>query len=558
MAFFRQLMTLIIKNFQIALIRHPVSTIIRAFILPVFLAAFLAYARNLFVPPSQYGIASSSPVRSLADALHQESSGRDTVAFVNSGFAGGDIDQVIASLSATVTAEGKIVQKLEQQNALLEVCKTTLRGVSRCYAAAVFYSSPNEGPGGIWNYTLRADGALGETIDVHKSTNDAELYGTPLQHTIDFTIASQNTTIDQSSLPSSILQYPYTAQTEKQRETNIRTRFMSGIIQDLAVAFFIAMVVVVYQLVGFMASEREMGMSQLIEAMMPNLRRWQPQIARLLSYCLAFHVLYTPGRLIVSIILSRGIFTQTSVGIIIPFHFLAGLSLSSWSIFGGAFFKKAQLSGISVTIISLLLGVVAQVIAKSGSAAIAILSLLFPPMNYVFFIIFLARWEAQDKSANLLKSAPESPWGLPGIVLMLFCVIHTIIYFILGALIERKLYGTASRGRTVATDDQQSTHTVELEHFTKEWQPNWLVRRMPKLLGKTGQTVLAVNDLTLTALRGQIYCLLGANGSGKSTTLDAICGLNTVTSGSIKVDGRGGLGVCPQKVHQHSYPICSC
>jgi len=56
-----------------------------------------------------------------------------------------------------------------------------------------------------------------------------------------------------------------------------------------------------------------------------------------------------------------------------------------------------------------------------------------------------------------------------------------------------------------------------------------------------------VNDLTLTARKGQIMVLLGANGSGKSTTLDAIAGLNTVTSGSISVDTRGGLGYAPQK-----------
>ena len=34
--------------------------------------------------------------------------------------------------------------------------------------------------------------------------------------------------------------------------------------------------------------------------------------------------------------------------------------------------------------------------------------------------------------------------------------------------------------------------------------------------------------------------------SGKSTTLDAIAGLTPVTSGSIAVDFRHGLGFCPQ------------
>jgi ABC-type transport system involved in multi-copper enzyme maturation permease subunit len=55
---------------------------------------------------------------------------------------------------------------------------------------------------------------------------------------------------------------------------------------------------------------------------------------------------------------------QNFCGILIVFNLLAGLALSSFSILGGSFFKKAQLSGISTTIISLLLAVLAQVIGK--------------------------------------------------------------------------------------------------------------------------------------------------------------------------------------------------
>src|SRR3569833_3576832 len=59
--------------------------------------------------------------------------------------------------------------------------------------------------------------------------------------------------------------------------------------------------------------------------------------------------------------------------------------------------------------------------------------------------------------------------------------------------------------------------------------------------------VVAVNALSLTAVRGQILALLGANGSGKSTTLDASAGINKLTSGTISIDGTGGLGIAPQK-----------
>jgi len=507
----------------------------------------------LFIPPSHYGIGSTTPVRSLANALNAATGGRDTVVFVNNGFTGGDIEGVIQQVAQPAGAEGKIVKVLSNEADLQTVCRNSLRGVSTCFAAAVFYASPTEGNGGIWNYTIRADGALGLKIDTTNAKNDAEVYAIPLQHAIDFTIASLNTTIDRSALPNQVMEYPYTSKTQKQRNDDIRVRYMGGIIDILAVAFFIGIVGVTYQLVGMMASERELGMSQLIEAMMPNKRRWEPQVVRLASHHLAFDIIYLPGWIGMALILSYGVFSKTSVGILIVFNLLAGLALSSFSILGGSFFKKAQLSGISTTIISLLLAVLAQVIGKTNSGTVAILSLLFPPMNYVFFTILMARWERQNIGTNLLKAGPENPWGLPGIVLWAFLIIQILVFPILGALVERALYGTASKGRTVTSDGENLTRAVELSSFSKRYRPNLFSRHIGPLFGKRRETVFAVNDLNLTVMRGQIMVLLGANGSGKSTTLDAIAGLSKLSSGTINVDGTGGLGVCPQKVG--NYPL---
>lgn len=80
------------------------------------------------------------------------------------------------------------------------------------------------------------------------------------------------------------------------------------------------------------------------------------------------------------LVLAFTIFTKTSPVVLLIFHILLGLSLTSFSIFGAAFFHKAQLSGISTTIISLLLGVIAQFL-KPSAGTVAILGLLFPPMN---------------------------------------------------------------------------------------------------------------------------------------------------------------------------------
>lgn len=547
MGLLRQTWTLSKKNMRIAFWRHAFTTTIRAFFLPVIFMLFLSYSRNLFIPVSYYGVATPTPVRSLTDAMGAAGAGRNTLVFVNNGFLGGDIERVIDQVAAPLKSAGKTVKIVQQQADLLTHCKGSLRAVSKCFGAAVFYSSPNEGPDGMWNYTLRADGALGNTIDIRNANNDVEIYTIPLQSAIDLAIASQNSTIDQSALPKTVLQYPFTDENEQQRKDQIRTRFMSGITQILAVAFFIAVVGVIYQLVGAMASERELGMAQLLEAMMPNRQRWQPQFARLASYHIAFSLIYLPGWIVMSLILARGVFAKTNVAIIVIHHLLTGLSLASFAIFGASFFKKAQLSGIATTIIALLLGVLAQVLYQASTGAVAILSLLFPPMNYTYFIIYIARWERQNIGANMIKGAPQNPWTLPGIVFWVFLVLQIFIYPMLGAWVERSLYGTASKTRNLSSQGQESPEAVKISNFSKQYKPGYFSRKIGLFFGRHDPTVVAVNDLTLSALRGQILVLLGANGSGKSTTLDAICGLSKLTSGSIDVDGTGGLGLCPQR-----------
>ena len=473
--------------------------------------------------------------------------GRNTVAFVNNGFTGGDIGTVINKVSDQFKAGGVTVKILSEQEDLLTTCRSSIRGVSSCYGAAVFYGSPTQGPGGIWNYSLRADGGLGNKIDTTNANNDEEVYVLPLQHAIDFAIARQNTTIDQSVLPDQVYEYPYTTETQEERNNDIRVRYMGGIIDILAVAFFIGIVVVIYQAVGLMASERELGMTQIIEASMPNKRRWEPQAVRLLANHIAFDIMFLPGWIAVGLILKYGVFAKTSAATLVIFNIFTGLSLSSFSIFGAAFFHKAQLSGIVTTIVSLLLAVLAQVIAKSSTGAVAVLSLLFPPMNYTFFTVLMARWERKNVGTDLVKAAPENPSTLPGIAFFIFSIIQILVFPILGAMVERTLYGTASKGRQLSSGTEDTKVAVQLSDFTKCYKPSWWARNVATRFGKRKETVVAVDALNLTIPQGQIMVLLGANGSGKSTTLEAIAGLNTVTSGTVAVDGFGGLGICPQR-----------
>jgi ABC-type multidrug transport system ATPase subunit len=57
-------------------------------------------------------------------------------------------------------------------------------------------------------------------------------------------------------------------------------------------------------------------------------------------------------------------------------------------------------------------------------------------------------------------------------------------------------------------------------------------------LSKRFKEVLAVNDLSFTVKRGDVFGFLGPNGAGKSTTIRMILSLITPTSGSIKIFGK--------------------
>src|SRR6516164_8868308 len=78
-----------------------------------------------------------------------------------------------------------------------------------------------------------------------------------------------------------------------------------------------------------------------------------------------------------------------------------------------------------------------------------------------------------------------------------------------------------------------------------------------RALCKTFGQLRAVDQLSLTVEQGEIFGLLGPNGSGKTTTINLISGLATPTSGEVQVMGyemprhartiRRTLGTVPQE-----------
>ena len=104
-----------------------------------------------------------------------------------------------------------------------------------------------------------------------------------------------------------------------------------------------------------------------------------------------------------------------------------------------------------------------------------------------------------------------------------------------GAVAEPTLNGTAA-AMNGATASDSSAHLagepgeiiIQTEKLTKEY-------RTP--FGRTRK--LALEDLTIDVKRGEIFGLVGPNGSGKTTTLKLLLGLIKPTSGRVSIFGRG-------------------
>jgi putrescine transport system ATP-binding protein len=64
-------------------------------------------------------------------------------------------------------------------------------------------------------------------------------------------------------------------------------------------------------------------------------------------------------------------------------------------------------------------------------------------------------------------------------------------------------------------------------------------------VSKTFDDFVAVDNLSLDIYKGELFCLLGGSGCGKTTLLRLLAGFETPTSGSIQIDGAEMAGIPP-------------
>ncbi len=81
-------------------------------------------------------------------------------------------------------------------------------------------------------------------------------------------------------------------------------------------------------------------------------------------------------------------------------------------------------------------------------------------------------------------------------------------------------------------------HAIEIDELRKVFR------------GRRGASVIAVDGLSLRVARGQVFGLLGPNGAGKTTTVEICEGLQTQTSGRVRVLGDEWTHATSQQIRQ--------
>lgn len=68
--------------------------------------------------------------------------------------------------------------------------------------------------------------------------------------------------------------------------------------------------------------------------------------------------------------------------------------------------------------------------------------------------------------------------------------------------------------------------------------------------------IKAVQGISFDIEPGEIVCLIGANGAGKSTTLNTIAGLIKPDKGEVTFDGKSLVGTKPHKIVEEGLALC--
>ncbi|KAI1470153.1 P-loop containing nucleoside triphosphate hydrolase protein [Daldinia caldariorum] len=542
----RQTWALTRKNLLITVLRKWRSTFFRSLLFPIVVLVLMLEVQNFTKDNNGYGIPNPRSVRSLADSMAGSSK---PLILVQEPGLGPDFQPVLEKITDPLDSNRLV--HLNNSNKIDATCPVDYHGNSPCHAVVIFKDTPLSGRvNATWNYTIRADPSLDQgTFNVFDMNSAIDKIYLPLQ------LAIENAMLNLTDTPDFM---PYTSFTQEEMDENSRKSFITIALYILSFVFYITFIPVGHHVAGMIAFERETGMSDLIDAMGGGVA-WP----RVLSYVLTFDIIYLPLWIILGALYWALLVPNQSPAVTIFWQIFTGWSITSSSVFGAAFFKGSAFASLWVSLIPWLLAILSGFSENQSSPAplgqVVVLSLLFPSMNYIYFFNFIGKAELVGTRLDLGQPLPDTGsatgqndgtnWvSLTGpYFLWIILIVQIFGYALLAVLVETYLHGNNQRRRTFHnTPEAANSHVaIETVNLEKQYRPSWFKKLF--CCARAPETK-AVDGLNLVSQRRQILCLLGPNGSGKTTTLDMLAGFQTPTGGQVNINASPSqLGICPQR-----------
>lgn len=126
--------------------------------------------------------------------------------------------------------------------------------------------------------------------------------------------------------------------------------------------------------------------------------------------------------------------------------------------------------------------------------------------------------------------------GMPRRVISARCEIPTRVLAINGRAFQDLARNAGRAGHELL---QSLTRTFAAHERGVAARSGWLsLRNVGKVYDPLGRSVVAVDDCSIEIRPGEFCAIVGPSGCGKSTLLNAIAGFDTITAGSIQLDGE--------------------
>lgn len=106
----------------------------------------------------------------------------------------------------------------------------------------------------------------------------------------------------------------------------------------------------------------------------------------------------------------------------------------------------------------------------------------------------------------------------------------------------------AARGSEQREEVLTHPNAIMTDELTLPMLPMISVSRLTRTIDTGTHRVDILKGIDLEIPRGQFAAIMGPSGSGKSTLLGLLAGLDTATSGSIKLDGQEIIGLSENKL----------